>query len=105
MSDLSTADWADLHQLVTSRGYEILQRLWQDEEEQLTLELVNADPAKRDNIWAAQAVLHGFHVGINNVNNRIAIELEHYKAWLNPRVQSAEDKFVEETLSPFGLEQ
>lgn len=102
MSDLTRAQLADLDQMVKHPGYEVFRQLMLDEKEALAGEWWDTDPAKRDEVWAAQAVAHGFHVGLRNIEIRIAHELAQYKAMLNPKPVDEEQQFIEQTISPFG---
>jgi hypothetical protein len=103
MPDLSNSERSDLYQMFQSPGFEIFRRLLKDEEGQLREEWIAADPARTDAVWAAQAVAHGYFVGVANVLNRLQMEVERFRKSLNAQPEpSEEQKFIEETISPFG---
>jgi hypothetical protein len=94
----------DLLQLVGSLGYPVLERLVAEEREELLRELEAADPSEPNKVLAAQAVLHGFSVGWNNILVRIESELAELKKSFERKPLDPEQVEIESITSPFGLE-
>ena len=102
MNELTHSQRADLYQLVHLPGWEVLKTILFHEEQCLSGEWIETDPANSRAVWAAQAVAHGYHVGCRNVLNRIDLEVENFKRSLNSVPKDAVQEYIDSVVSPFG---